>query len=49
MEQGSCLNDDADISDFTEVNLSVPPRDVPGKKTPNSIAEIKIRRAQTLF
>jgi putative transposase len=24
MEQGSCLNEDADISDFTEVNLSVP-------------------------
>ena len=24
MEQGSCLNGDADISDFTEVNLSVP-------------------------
>jgi hypothetical protein len=43
------MNEDADISDFTEVNLSVPPRDVPGKKTPNSIAEIKIRRAQTLF
>ncbi|MFT6958259.1 MAG: hypothetical protein ACJAYC_003276 [Halieaceae bacterium] len=25
MEQGGYLNGDADISDFTEVNLSVPP------------------------
>jgi hypothetical protein len=24
MEQGSCLNEDADISSFTEVDLSVP-------------------------
>jgi hypothetical protein len=24
MEQGSCLNEDVDISDLTEVNLSVP-------------------------
>jgi hypothetical protein len=24
MEQGSCLNEDADISSVTEVNLSVP-------------------------
>jgi hypothetical protein len=24
MEQGSCLNENADIPDFTEVNFSVP-------------------------
>ena len=30
MEQGSCLNEDADISDYTEVNLSVPAGGVGG-------------------
>ena len=30
MEQGGYLNEDADISDFTEVNLSVPSFSHPG-------------------